>query len=285
MYQKILLLACFVGVSQSIFIPQTFAKGAFGTDASKTWQIVKVYHPPTSNSWRYENYPDAYPKYEFEYAVSDKKTGDQKHHHEYRDGDKVHGEYSLVEADGSLRKVEYKADDYRGFNAVVSKIMQKHGDHAYSSFDEIRHFHPSSQQVTIHHYYPINYDHESIKNKENDDKPVTEDNKELEEKHNNILDESDKIMALEKAPESLKIVTPPIKPEVKEMTPMPIVSLPLNDVEKDTEVPVMVEKMVPVPESTKVQTIENQMANKEEPSQDSEIASSYYRPRMYYIRY
>lgn len=56
----------------------------------------------------------AYPKYEFDYAVSDKTTGDHKRHQETRDGDKVWGEYSLVEPDGSLRKVEYKADDYNG---------------------------------------------------------------------------------------------------------------------------------------------------------------------------
>lgn len=46
--------------------------------------------------------------------MSDKKTGDFKRHKEHRDGDRVHGEYSLVEPDGSLRKVEYKADDYHG---------------------------------------------------------------------------------------------------------------------------------------------------------------------------
>lgn len=56
----------------------------------------------------------AYPKYEFEYAVSDKKTGDYKRHFETRDGDKVKGEYSLVEPDGSLRMVQYDADDHNG---------------------------------------------------------------------------------------------------------------------------------------------------------------------------
>lgn len=60
-------------------------------------------------------YLQTYPKYEFEYAVSDKKTGDHKHHHEARDGDRVRGGYSLVEPDGSLRKVEYNADDQHGY--------------------------------------------------------------------------------------------------------------------------------------------------------------------------
>lgn len=35
----------------------------------------------------------------------------------------VKGQYSLVEADGSLRTVDYTADDVNGFNAVVSKSL------------------------------------------------------------------------------------------------------------------------------------------------------------------
>lgn len=44
-----------------------------------------------------------------------------KSQHEVRDGDVVKGSYSLVEPDGSVRTVEYTADDHNGFNAVVSK--------------------------------------------------------------------------------------------------------------------------------------------------------------------
>ncbi|XP_022815942.1 cuticle protein 7-like [Spodoptera litura] len=61
----------------------------------------------------------AHPKYDFEYSVSDPHTGDHKSQHESRDGDAVHGYYSLVQPDGSVRKVEYTADDHNGFNAVV----------------------------------------------------------------------------------------------------------------------------------------------------------------------
>ncbi|XP_018322294.1 cuticle protein 19-like [Agrilus planipennis] len=63
----------------------------------------------------------AYPKYEFNYGVKDAHTGDQKSQSEVRDGDVVKGEYSLVEPDGTIRKVEYTADDHNGFNAVVSR--------------------------------------------------------------------------------------------------------------------------------------------------------------------
>ncbi|XP_077294270.1 uncharacterized protein LOC143916883 [Arctopsyche grandis] len=64
----------------------------------------------------------AYPKYEFDYGVADHHTGDIKSQKEVRDGGVVKGQYSLVEPDGSLRVVDYAADDIHGFNAVVKKI-------------------------------------------------------------------------------------------------------------------------------------------------------------------
>ncbi|XP_054264274.1 uncharacterized protein LOC128987453 [Macrosteles quadrilineatus] len=63
----------------------------------------------------------AHPNYLFNYGVHDIKTGDIKSQWETRDGATVRGQYSLVEADGSVRTVEYTADDHNGFNAVVSK--------------------------------------------------------------------------------------------------------------------------------------------------------------------
>ncbi|KAJ8731905.1 hypothetical protein PYW08_014635 [Mythimna loreyi] len=61
----------------------------------------------------------AYPKYEYSYSVADGHTGDNKSQQESRDGDVVKGSYSFQEADGSVRTVEYTADDHNGFNAVV----------------------------------------------------------------------------------------------------------------------------------------------------------------------
>ncbi|CAK1553792.1 unnamed protein product [Leptosia nina] len=61
----------------------------------------------------------AYPKYQYEYKVEDPHTGDNKFQHEVRDGDSVKGVYSLHEADGSVRTVEYTSDKHHGFNAVV----------------------------------------------------------------------------------------------------------------------------------------------------------------------
>ncbi|XP_044747344.1 cuticle protein 7-like [Coccinella septempunctata] len=59
--------------------------------------------------------------YNFEYQVNDPTTGDEKHQEESREGDAVRGSYSLVEADGTRRIVEYTADDLNGFQAVVHK--------------------------------------------------------------------------------------------------------------------------------------------------------------------
>ncbi|XP_055531763.1 cuticle protein 8-like [Wyeomyia smithii] len=63
----------------------------------------------------------AHPQYSFNYGVHDGLTGDVKSQVESRDGDVVKGQYSLVEPDGSVRTVDYTADDHNGFNAVVTK--------------------------------------------------------------------------------------------------------------------------------------------------------------------
>ncbi|KAG8237007.1 hypothetical protein J437_LFUL017423 [Ladona fulva] len=65
---------------------------------------------------------NAYPKYNYDYAVHDLHTGDVKNKWETRDGDVVKGAYSVNEPDGTIRKVEYTADKHNGFNAVVTKI-------------------------------------------------------------------------------------------------------------------------------------------------------------------
>ncbi|XP_060869997.1 cuticle protein 7-like [Metopolophium dirhodum] len=61
--------------------------------------------------------------YNFEYSVNDPHTYDVHSQSEYSDGNGyVKGTYSLLEADGSTRVVEYTADDHSGFNAEVKKI-------------------------------------------------------------------------------------------------------------------------------------------------------------------
>lgn len=64
---------------------------------------------------------DPAPQYSFAYDVQDAVTGDSKAQYETRNGDIVQGSYSLIEADGTRRIVEYTADPINGFNAVVSR--------------------------------------------------------------------------------------------------------------------------------------------------------------------
>ncbi|CRK90774.1 CLUMA_CG004466, isoform A [Clunio marinus] len=64
---------------------------------------------------------DANPHYQYTYSVNDALTGDSKSQSESRQGDVVTGQYSLIEADGTRRIVDYTADPVNGFNAVVRK--------------------------------------------------------------------------------------------------------------------------------------------------------------------
>ncbi|XP_024879515.1 larval cuticle protein A3A-like isoform X2 [Temnothorax curvispinosus] len=64
---------------------------------------------------------DPHPQYSYAYDVHDSLTGDAKSQQETRDGDLVQGSYSLLEADGTRRIVDYIADPVNGFNAVVRK--------------------------------------------------------------------------------------------------------------------------------------------------------------------
>ncbi|KAF9415122.1 hypothetical protein HW555_007156 [Spodoptera exigua] len=57
----------------------------------------------------------------FAYDVADPNTGDVKSQVETRVGGNVAGQYSLLDADGTKRTVDYTADDVNGFNAVVRK--------------------------------------------------------------------------------------------------------------------------------------------------------------------
>ncbi|KAG5879933.1 hypothetical protein JTB14_008398 [Gonioctena quinquepunctata] len=73
---------------------------------------------------QHEEYVDyhAPAKYHYDYAVHDLHTHDIKSQWETRNGDKVKGEYTVVEPDGSKRIVSYTSDKHTGFNAIVKKV-------------------------------------------------------------------------------------------------------------------------------------------------------------------
>ncbi|KAH8288521.1 hypothetical protein KR054_004524, partial [Drosophila jambulina] len=64
---------------------------------------------------------DPHPQYTYGYDVKDAISGDSKTQVESRDGDIVQGQYSLNDADGYRRIVDYTADPINGFNAVVRR--------------------------------------------------------------------------------------------------------------------------------------------------------------------
>ena len=59
--------------------------------------------------------------YEFNYDVHDTHTGDIKQQYEKAHDGAIQGQYSLIDADGYRRIVDYTADDHHGFNANVRR--------------------------------------------------------------------------------------------------------------------------------------------------------------------
>ncbi|XP_072940668.1 cuticle protein 8-like [Epargyreus clarus] len=91
--------------------------------------VVLQHHQPThyaSHGHDVDYHAPAH--YAFEYNVQDTHTGDIKSQHETREGDAVKGFYTLHEADGTVRRVDYTADKHSGFNAVVHR--EGHAAHA-----------------------------------------------------------------------------------------------------------------------------------------------------------
>ena len=80
-----------------------------------------------------------HPSYTFEYGVKDPKTKDHHSQSEHRDGDKVHGEYTLDEADGTKRIVTYSSDKHGGFTAHVERVGHAIHPQDYKRHEEAHH--------------------------------------------------------------------------------------------------------------------------------------------------
>ncbi|XP_050084679.1 cuticle protein-like [Anopheles aquasalis] len=83
--------------------------------------LIKTVQPALVKAVKHVEYPDAPAEYQFAYDVHDDHTGDVKSQQEERHGDVVKGQYTLIDADGYRRIVDYTADDHNGFNAVVRR--------------------------------------------------------------------------------------------------------------------------------------------------------------------
>ncbi|XP_030569962.1 histidine-rich glycoprotein [Drosophila novamexicana] len=164
MAQKLTLVCCtLLSIAAASYIPHGGYEHGHGVgysiqthhEAPKKWHSHEQEHhwapqqqhyyvaaEPQSVHWAPQHHhvaeePHHHPKYQFDYGVKDTKTGDIKQQWETRDGDKVKGGYTMKEADGRTRIVEYTADDHNGFQAVVKHIGHAHQaehksyDHSY----------------------------------------------------------------------------------------------------------------------------------------------------------
>ncbi|XP_030749710.1 cuticle protein 21-like [Sitophilus oryzae] len=91
------------------------SKVALPVVAKTAAPVAKYVAAPAHHEEEYEIIP-----YKYAYAVQDSHTGDYHSQEEVSDGHHVSGQYSLHEADGTIRIVKY-SDDGQGFNAVVEK--------------------------------------------------------------------------------------------------------------------------------------------------------------------
>ncbi|XP_018791215.1 PREDICTED: larval cuticle protein A2B-like isoform X2 [Bactrocera latifrons] len=82
--------------------------------------LAAVAAAPLAVAARVEEY-DPHPQYTYGYDVKDALSGDSKTAVETRDGGFVQGQYSLNDADGYRRIVDYTSDPINGFNAVVRR--------------------------------------------------------------------------------------------------------------------------------------------------------------------
>lgn len=126
-----------VSYSAPAYRAPAYGYGGYGAYAAPAiakvaYSAPAVHAAPVAVAPRVEEY-DPHPQYAYEYNVHDAHTGDVKSQHESREGDVVHGSYSLVEPDGSTRTVEYTADPHNGFNAVVHKAPGAHPAVAYAA--------------------------------------------------------------------------------------------------------------------------------------------------------
>ncbi|XP_061400477.1 larval cuticle protein A2B-like [Musca vetustissima] len=101
--------------------PQVYHPVAVPTTVVKTVTPVNYAHTKPAVV-KHDVHYDDHPQYNFNYDVNDEHTGDVHSQTEERDGDVVRGEYSLIDADGYRRVVQYTVDPHSGFNAVVNRI-------------------------------------------------------------------------------------------------------------------------------------------------------------------
>ncbi|XP_043461622.1 histidine-rich glycoprotein-like [Leptopilina heterotoma] len=149
-FQIFNILAIIVAGSNSVFAGFSSAAHSFmhfhGPVVGPDFEVKVPYFAPHSepdylhgehhHHHHHDHYSQdyvAHPKYEFSYGVQDHHTGDFHGQKEHRDGNTVHGEYSVIEPGGTIRVVSYHADK-DGFHAVVHTSGKN--DHSSGTYDK-----------------------------------------------------------------------------------------------------------------------------------------------------
>uniref|UniRef100_A0A336MI76 CSON000583 protein n=1 Tax=Culicoides sonorensis TaxID=179676 RepID=A0A336MI76_CULSO len=88
---------------------------------ASTYAVPVIYQQPLYKTLVKQVELEAPAEYTFSYSVHDDHTGDIKSQEESRKGDNVQGQYSLIDADGYRRLVQYTADEKNGFQAIVTR--------------------------------------------------------------------------------------------------------------------------------------------------------------------
>ncbi|XP_017030677.1 larval cuticle protein A2B [Drosophila kikkawai] len=117
---KFIALFALIAAANAGVLPAAQVYHAAPAVATYAHAPVAVAHAQPVLAKAAEEY-DPHPQYKYAYDVQDSLSGDSKSQVEERDGDVVRGEYSLIDADGYKRTVQYTADPINGFNAVVNR--------------------------------------------------------------------------------------------------------------------------------------------------------------------
>ncbi|KAF7264733.1 hypothetical protein GWI33_022525 [Rhynchophorus ferrugineus] len=114
-------------IPQPVYQPQPikYATPTQQTQFSAKYQQVQVQPQqaaaPENEEKEDEGDFDPNPSYQFGFDVKDDQFTNYQTRKEERDGKKITGSYSVVDADGYIRTVKYTADPKEGFKAEVSK--------------------------------------------------------------------------------------------------------------------------------------------------------------------
>ncbi|XP_022913606.1 pupal cuticle protein Edg-84A-like [Onthophagus taurus] len=121
-----ILLLCIISITSSFPAKQptddSVSYHRFNGPVSGDIKEVILPDPTVHNPNRLAKDFVAKPDYQYSYGVRDPVTGNAQEHQENRDGDAVHGQYTVLQADGTMRIVRYTADDAQGFVAEVEYI-------------------------------------------------------------------------------------------------------------------------------------------------------------------